>query len=96
MSQDLRDKYKVVRVEITTVDAPTIGHPRSPKGLGQNAETVSVEGRAVKIVVCRNNAAEFGIHILGNGSIILTSYKSELTSRFVERHHRFTNERPWE
>jgi hypothetical protein len=99
--EDLKEKYKTVKVEITTVDTPGMEGPLPPpSGWGHDARKVMVEGKVVEIMIRRDGedgfgGAEFGIRILEDGSVILTSYNSMLTTSLCERNLRLTNERPW-
>lgn len=92
---DLCGKYHAVSVEVVTVDKPHIDPAQEISGWGETGHVSIVTGKATEIIVKREGKHQFGLRILEDGSVILTSYDSLLTPQLWDRNLKFTNERPW-
>lgn len=92
---DLCQKYQTVEVEVVTVDKPESTPAGEISGWGDTGHKSSITGKATQVVIKRDGKHQFGIRILEDGSVILTSYDSILTPQLWDRNLRFTNERPW-
>lgn len=85
---------KRVVVEIISLDGLEVGYPCRIGGWGEKATKTSAAGEVAQIIVRRGEESQFGIRILEDGSIIVTSY-GVLFEQSVDRNLRLTNVRPW-
>lgn len=99
--EKLTDKYKQVTVELTAVGSLEAAESQPVSGWGDDANKLAVADKVVEIIVCRpkdggkGREAAFGIRILEDGSIILTSYRSLLSTSLSGSNISFENLRPW-
>ena len=88
------EQQKQVSVELIAGGDLLPSEMKAAYGWGANAKQMMVEGTIKHIVLSKDGKWEFGIRILEDGSLILTSYNAGYT-QVAERNMRLTNEIPW-
>jgi len=91
----MKEKQKKISVELVSLDKTSVKVPSEyVDGWGRESQRITVSGEIAQIEVRKGDKAQFGIRILEDGSIILTSYDS-MFSQDVDRNLRLKNEQPW-
>ena len=65
------------------------------KGYGDKAESVTVTGGVMDVKILRDGKAQFGLHIAGDGQVVLTDYGGMSFQTFVPQNLVLTPLRPW-
>lgn len=87
-------EQKSLRVELVSLDTPTVSHAPYLSGWGEDAKQVNVEGKVANILIKKDGEAAIGIRILENGSLIITGYTTMFHLN-MSRNVVLENDRPW-
>ncbi len=85
---------KKLTVKVIATDKMTAGEMVRADGWGEQATTTELSGEIAQLIILKDGESQFGIRILEDGSIIITSYRTYYT-HYVNQNLHLNNERPW-